>query len=83
VVVRALHRRFGKSKWSGKVRTHYHTPTGLFSEPAHVIARVLKEGASDTAQAVRRISFYINRAGKNLSSTVRRKLHHAMRILEG
>ena len=80
---RALHRRFGKSKWSGKVRTHYHTPEGLFTKSAHEIAHVLKSGASDATQAIRRLSFYVNRAGHNLSSSAKKKLHRAMQILEG
>jgi hypothetical protein len=80
---RALHRRFGKSKWSGKVRTHYHTPEGLFTRSAHEIAHVLRSGASDTAQAIRRLSFYVNRAGRNLSGAAKKKLHRAMQILEG
>jgi hypothetical protein len=65
------------------VKTHYHTPEGLFTKSAHEIAHVLKSGASDATQAIRRLSFYVNRAGKNLTSTAKRKLHHAMRILEG
>ena len=80
---RALHRRFGKSKWSSRVRTHYHTPEGLFTKSAHEIAHVLKSSASDATQAIRRLSFYVNRAGHNLSSSAKKKLHHAMRILEG
>ena len=80
---KALHRRFGKSKWSGRVRTHYHTPEGLFTKSAHEIASVLHAGASNTGQAIRRLSFYINRAGHNLSSGAKKKLHHAMQILEG
>ena len=80
---RALHRRFGKSKWSSRVRTHYHTPEGLFTKSAHEIAHVLKSGASDVTQAIRRLSFYVNRAGHNLSSSTKKKLHRAMQILEG
>ena len=80
---RALHRRFGKSKWSSRVRTHYHTPEGLFTKSAHEIASVLHAGASNTGQAIRRLSFYINRAGHNLSSGAKKKLHHVMQILEG
>ena len=80
---KALHRRFGKSKWSSRVKTHYHTPEGLFTKSAHEIAHVLKSGALDTAQAIRRLSFYINRAGHNLSSGAKKKLHHVMQILEG
>ena len=80
---RALRRRYGKSKWSSRVHEHYHTPPGLFTKSAHEIAHVLREGASDAGQAIRRLSFYINRAGHNLSSGAKKKLHQAMRILEG
>lgn len=79
---KALRKRYGRSKWSSKVRVHFHTPEGLFARSAHEIASTLKSGASDTAQAIRRLSFYINRAGRNLSSGARAKLHHAMQILE-
>jgi len=80
---RSLHRRYGRSKWSSRVKTHYHTPEGLFTRSAHEIAHVLKLGTSDTTQAIRRLSFYINRAGHNLTSSAKARLHKAMRILEG
>lgn len=80
---RALRRRYGKALWSHKVKTHYHTPEGLFTRSAEVIASTLKAEASDTAQAIRRLSFYINRAGRNLTTKTREKLHKAVQILEG
>jgi Protein of unknown function (DUF3175) len=80
---RALRQRYGKALWSNKVKTKYHTSEGLFAKSAHVIARTLREGAADTGQAIRRLTFYINRAGRNLSSGARERLHKAVRILEG
>ena len=80
---RALRKRYGRALWSHKVKTHYHPPEGLFTKSAHVIAKVLRKESADAGQAIRRLSFYINRAGHNLSSAARRKLHQAMRLLEG
>jgi Protein of unknown function (DUF3175) len=79
---RALHRRYGKSLWSGKVKTHWHSPGGLFTKSANTIARTLKKSSASAGQAIQRLTFYINRAGHNLSSAAREKLHRAVRILE-
>jgi len=79
---RGLRRRYGRSLWSGDVRTHWHPPAGLFTESAETIARVLRGASADVGQAVRRLTFYINRAGHNLSTAARAKLRHAKRILE-
>jgi hypothetical protein len=80
---RALKRRYGRGLWSARVKTHWHSPGGLFTKSAHTIARTLRSSATDARQAIERLSFYINRAGHNLSASAKRKLHHAMRILEG
>lgn len=68
--------------WSHKVETHYHPPAGLFTKGAEHIARVLLHDAASPGQAIRRLQFYINRAGRNLSGEVQSRLHHALRILE-
>jgi hypothetical protein len=57
-------------KWSAKVTkgAKYHPPPGLFTQPAHVIADVLQRDSETVKQAIARVTFYQNRAGKNLSS---------------
>lgn len=79
---RSLHRRYGRALWSARVRTHHHTPEGLFTKSAHTIARTLRAGASDAGQAIKRLTFYMNRAGHNLTAKTHAKLRHALRILE-
>ena len=79
------HRKAGhalrKRYWSHKVKTHFH-PEGLFTRSAHAIAKELRRRSADAGQAVKRLTFYINRAGHNLTEATRSKLHHAVRILE-
>ena len=68
--------------WSRKVKTHWHPHEGFFKLPAKKIARGLLHASDSPGQAVKRLSFFINRAGKNLHPEDRVRLHHAMRILE-
>jgi uncharacterized protein YkwD len=68
--------------WSSSVETHYHPPPGFFKRPAPEIARGLLRNSRDRTQAIRRLSFYRNRAGRNLSYEDRARLDHAMRILQ-
>jgi len=68
--------------WSHNVQTHYHPPAGLFTKSAEQIARELLHGADSPGQAIRRLQFYINRAGRNLSDKDGARLHHAMRLLQ-
>jgi hypothetical protein len=78
----ALRRRYGRALWSAKVKTHWHSPGGLFTRSAETIARALKHESQDVGQAIRRLTFYINRAGHNLTHKARAKLHRAVGILE-
>lgn len=60
----------------------YHTPKGLFTRSPKAIASVLLEGAhGDPGLAMRRITFYMNRAGSNLSPQEKTKLNEAKKIL--
>ena len=72
-------------KWSAKVTTDStHPPTGLFNKGAAAIAkslaskRVSPKGASS---GMRMLTFYINRAGKNLSESRRKELARAKKLL--
>lgn len=55
--------------WSENVKTHYHTPTGLFTQKAQqVVEGLMSEAQGDPVLALRRLVFYMNRAGENLEN---------------
>ena len=74
-----------KKKWSAKVDTDStHPHEGLFNEDAATIARELasKEvSPKGPASGMRMLNFYINRAGKNLSSERHAELEKAKALL--
>lgn len=80
-------RRTGKStrRWSGKVTTDStHPPSGLFTKSAPAIARSLaskKVSPKGPASGMRMLTFYINRAGRNLSPSRRATLKRAKKLL--
>lgn len=63
--------------WSGDIEAKWSPPTGFFTKPASEIARGLKAASKDYAQASRRLNFYINRGGKNLTADDRSRLESA------
>lgn len=79
----------GKTKstrrWSASVTTDStHPPPGLFTKSAGVIARTLaskKVSPKGPASGMRMLTFYINRAGHNLSQERRTELEKAKRLL--
>jgi tRNA(adenine34) deaminase len=72
-------------RWSAKVKTDSTKPgPGLFKKSAEKIAKELaKKSVSPQGpgQGMRMLSFYENRAGKNLSAERKRTLEHAKEIL--
>jgi hypothetical protein len=73
-----------KEKWSADVTKHekWHAPEGFFERSAESIANGLMRSAKgDAAKAQRRLTFYRNRAGKNLSSEDSSKLKHAADLI--
>src|ERR1700758_3299575 len=68
-------------KWSASVKTvSTYPPAGLFTKSAAVIARTLatkKVSPKGPSSGMRMLTFYINRAGKELSATRRRNLEKA------
>jgi tRNA(adenine34) deaminase len=72
-------------KWSGKVTTDStHPPEGLFNKNAETIARTLaskRVSPKGPGSGMRMLSFYINRAGKNLSVRRKHVLEHAKELL--
>lgn len=72
-------------KWSGKVDTvSTYPPEGLFTKDPETIARTLaskKVSPKGPGSGMRMLTFFINRAGKNLSATRRTKLEKAKELL--
>lgn len=55
--------------WSEEVHTHYHPPAGTFTEKAPEVVKTLMSGAdNDPTLALRRLLFYMNRAGDKLTN---------------
>lgn len=74
-----------KRRWSANVHTDStHPPEGLFKKSAPEIARSLaskKVSPKGPSSGMRMLTFYINRAGKNLPSSRRTELERAKRLL--
>jgi hypothetical protein len=72
-------------RWSAKVETDStHPPAGLFNKSAPVIARTLaskKVSPKGPGSGMRMLTFYINRAGHNLSKSRRAELERAKELL--
>jgi Protein of unknown function (DUF3175) len=72
-------------KWSAEVNTDStHPPEGLFNRDPETIARALaskKVSPQGPGSGMRMLTFYINRAGKNLTATRRAKLDKAKELL--
>jgi hypothetical protein len=84
----AAHKKSSKSKprrWSASVTTDStHPPSGLFNKSAAVIARSLaskKVSPKGPGSGMRMLTFYINRAGHNLSATRKAELNKAKKLL--
>lgn len=75
----------GRRKWSGSVKTESTYPErGLFNEDAETIAQRLaskKVSPKGPGSGMRMLTFYINRAGKNLPVRRRRELERAKGLL--
>ena len=53
--------------WSNKIKSSWHPPKGLFaSGDTDKIAKQAHKDSKSYKQAVSRINFYYNRAGKNI-----------------
>ena len=64
-------------KWSGKVPTKWAPPENMFKQSAEKLASTLKQNSDDLKQAMSRLTFYINRAGSNLSKEDKSRLENA------
>ncbi len=74
-----------RRRWSASVNTDStHPPEGLFNKSAAVIARTLaskKVSPKGPGSGMRMLTFYINRAGHNLSATRKAELQRAKKLL--
>lgn len=75
----------GRRKWSAAIQTDStHPRAGLFNRDAGTIARELaskKVSPKGASSGMRMLTFYINRAGKNLSAKRLKVLEHAKELL--
>lgn len=73
------------NRWSGQVKTvSTFPPPGLFTKDAKTIARSLaskKVSPKGPGSGMRMLTFFINRAGKNLSEERRGELEKAKALL--
>lgn len=76
-----------QKKWSAKVKTDStHPQEGLFTKTPSEIAKALaskKVSPKGPGSGMRMLTFYINRAGKNLPQERRATLKKATEILSG
>lgn len=74
-----------KEKWSASVKTDStHPPAGLFNKSAATIARTLaskRVSPKGPGSGMRMLTFFINRAGRNLSPKRRAVLSRAKSLL--
>jgi tRNA(adenine34) deaminase len=81
------HKPGTKKRWSAQVTATSdatHPPEGLFKKDAATIARRLaskKVSPKGVSSGMRMLSFYINRAGKNLSKERLAELDKAKQLL--
>ncbi len=74
-----------RKRWSAAVKTEStYPPQGLFTKSAATIARTLaskKVSPKGPGSGMRMLTFYINRAGHNLSAERRAELEKAKQLL--
>ena len=78
-------RKTAKKKWVKNVATDStHPPHDLFTKSASVVARSLaskKVSPKGAASVMRMLTYFVNRAGKNLSASRKEELEKAKRLL--
>jgi tRNA(adenine34) deaminase len=81
------HQAGSKKRWSAEVTANSdatHPPDGLFKKDAATIARTLaskKVSPKGAGSGLRMLSFYINRAGKNLPKSRLKVLEKAKELM--
>ena len=60
--------------WSENVKEHFHTPPGTFTQDAEEITNILlKVSDGNATLALRRLLFYMNRAGSATPNSWKRQ----------
>jgi len=67
--------------WVKGVKTKWDPPKGFFTQSASKIVSGLMSASKDKKQAMSRLNFYINRAGKSLSTEDKSRLEKAKDLL--
>jgi hypothetical protein len=74
-----------KTRWVAKVKTDStHPPPGLFAKSASTIAKALaskRVSPKGPGSGMRMLTYFINRAGRGLSSARRTELERAKQLL--
>ena len=75
---------FDEEKWSGSVKTKWSPPEGLFSSgsSSEIASKAISGHGGDLGKAVQSISFYLNRAGKNLPTEQKDRVEKAKEIVQ-
>jgi len=74
--------RMVEELWSGEVVAKWSPPPGLFAQgTAEEIANTIAKASKSLKQAMSRINFYLNRAGKNISDERRKVIEKAKDIV--
>lgn len=72
VIYNPFYMNFSEKRISD-VEVRHHPPEGTFTGSPEAIARkVLKDAHGNLGKAIRRITFYVNRAGENCSPEARK-----------
>lgn len=68
--------------WSEDVESKWTPPEDFYTQSAVKIAKGLKSASKDLKQAMSRLNFYVNRAGKNLGKEDKTRLESAKEKLK-
>lgn len=73
-----------ETKWSNEVETKWEPPEGLFSKgSANEIANKTLNGHNgNVGNAIKAITFYLNRAGNKIDSEAKNRIENAKKILQ-
>ena len=71
-----------EKKWVADVETKFHPEQGIFTKTPKEIAEYLKKNSEDLKQAMSRLNFYINRAGKHMQKEDKERLEMAKEELQ-
>lgn len=67
--------------WSNPVKTKWEPPDDLFKKSATMIAKKLYDDSDSLGQAMSRLTFYMNRSGRNLPGTRKAELEKVKNLL--